>query len=278
MQIKDPEWSKLKGETKKVWIQEDNDNKKIIIAQFVAGSKSIVPVTKNRNLYTVFMSDFNDRDGYDSDFTANTQNSDGIFQFNVNSSLFDTTTNNNSNVEILEGSNLNVNAAAAREGKPPNILQKKQFKSSKMPSGSIAKMMANKQLRVLDKDDDVQGWLTYSTRMKSINYSFCDTLVSGEEPIKDVHYKVNLSHTEELEYRVNLSKQNMIIGGKHLALAGSGANGTIIGLDMLIFYSNNDGKRVSIGITGDHQLTGNRLCCGCSVAKSNVGWIKLYLL
>ena len=44
---------------------------------------------------------------------------------------------------------------------------------------------------------------------------------------------------------------------------------------MSILYFNDNGKRVSIGIAGDHQLTGNRLCHGCSVAKSSVGWINL---
>ena len=44
---------------------------------------------------------------------------------------------------------------------------------------------------------------------------------------------------------------------------------------MLILYFNSDGKRVSIGIAGDHQITGNRLCTGVTVAKSSVGWIKL---
>ena len=77
-------------------------------------------------------------------------------------------------------------------------------------------------------------------------------------------------HAEEIEYKVNLSKRDRIIGGKHLALADSEANGTIIGLDMLILYFNNDGKHVSIGIAGDNQLTGNMLCCGCLVAKSSV--------
>ena len=44
---------------------------------------------------------------------------------------------------------------------------------------------------------------------------------------------------------------------------------------MKIIYFNADGRQVSTGIAGDHQLTGNRLCCECSVAKSNLGWIKL---
>ena len=50
-------------------------------------------------------------DGYESNFTAN---SEGTFQFNVNSAMFDTIADNNSNGEIdIEGSNLNVNAATS---------------------------------------------------------------------------------------------------------------------------------------------------------------------
>ena len=112
-------------------------------------------------------------------------------------------------------------------------------------------------------------------RIANIDYSRCDSIAADDEPVKEVHYNVNLSHAHELEYLINLSKQDRVIGGKHLALADGGANGLIIGLDMLILYFNSDGKRVSIGIVGDHQLTGNRLCCGCSVAKSSHGWIKL---
>ena len=44
---------------------------------------------------------------------------------------------------------------------------------------------------------------------------------------------------------------------------------------MKILYFNTDGKQVSIGIAEDHQLTGNILCCECSVVKSSHGWIKL---
>ena len=78
-----------------------------------------------------------------------------------------------------------------------------------------------------------------------------------------------------MEYKANLLKRDRVIGGIHLALADGGANGNIIGLDMRIMYFNGDGKRVSIGIAGDHELSGNRLCCGCSVAKSSHGMIKL---
>ena len=60
--------------------------------------------------------------------------------------MFDATTNNKSNGEILEGSDLNVNVAATGRKAKPSILRgqlKKQFKSCKMPSEAIAKIMAN---------------------------------------------------------------------------------------------------------------------------------------
>ena len=83
----------------------------MVIAQFIAESKSGAPVTKNQNLRMVYRVKFDDSDGYESDFTTNSK---GKFQFNANFAMFNTTTNNDSNGEIiLKGSNLNVNAAAA---------------------------------------------------------------------------------------------------------------------------------------------------------------------
>ena len=122
------------------------------IAQFVAEPKYIVPVTKNRQMYTVYMTDINDDNGYKSDFTANTQSSEGTYHFNVSSTVFDATGDANINGEILEGSqyDLNVNAAAATK-RQRSILKgqrKQQFKSTEMPAGLVAKMMANKQQRV----------------------------------------------------------------------------------------------------------------------------------
>ena len=68
----------------------------MIIAQFVAESKSGIPVTKNHNLRTVYKMEFGDRngDGYYSDCTAN---SEDTYQFNVNSAMFDTNAGDNSN-------------------------------------------------------------------------------------------------------------------------------------------------------------------------------------
>ena len=225
-----------------------------------------------------------DKDGkaYYSDCTAN---SEGTYQFNVRSSVYDTTTaDDDSNGEsVLEGSELNVNAAAARKARTTSILKGKPrkkrriFKASEMTAGVVPKMMASKQLEVRDPDTkELISYITYAAKMATINYSRCDSLVPIEQPDVDLHYKVNLRHSYKMEYRANMSKRDRVVGGTHLALVDGGANDGIIGRDMKIIYFNANGKQVSIGIVGDHQLTGNRLCCGCSVAKSNLGWIKLY--
>ena len=116
---------------------------------------------------------FDDSDSYESDFTAN---SEGTFQFNANSAMFDTTADDNSNGEVvLEGSNLNVNAAAAtKQQRPPSILKgrrRKPFKSSEMPAEPVPEMMINKQFQVIDpKTKNVAGWITYAAKVVNINY------------------------------------------------------------------------------------------------------------
>ena len=149
-------------------------------------------------------------------------------------------------------------------------LRKKVMKLSKGKSFSFWKSYyvdASKQLKVMD-GDKVVSYMTYAGNMATVDYSQCDSLVPITEPVvEDSHYKVNLLHSREMEYKANLSNQDRVVGGKHLALVDGGANGVIIGLDIKILYFNPDGKQVSIGIAGDHQLTGNKLCCGCSVAN-----------
>ena len=77
------------------------------------------------------------------------------------------------------------------------------------------------------------------------NYVRCDSLIPADVPTTSIHYKVNLSQQ---------------ISGINLALCDGGANGCIKGNDMRLLKYNDDGRRVSIGIAGDHQLTGAPLC------------------
>ena len=71
---------------------------------------------------------------------------------------------------------------------------------------------------------------------------------------------------------MNLS--NIFIGGVNWSLCCEGANRYFTGNDMGLLSYNNDGRRISIGIDGDHQLTGARLCTGVLITKSNKGWVK----
>ena len=118
----------------------------MIIAQFVAESKSGGLVTKNHNVCRLYKIDFKDGngDGYYYDCTAN---SEGMYQLNVNSAMFNTTADNNSKRErVDEGSDLNVNATAAKKQRP-NFLKgnrRKTFKSSEMLAGAVRKIMTNK--------------------------------------------------------------------------------------------------------------------------------------
>ena len=97
-----------------------------------------------------------------------------MYQFNVNSSLFDTTADDDSNGEsVLEESELNVNAAAAKKIRP-SILKgkrkKKIFKASEMPAGAVPKMMASKQPKLMD-GDKVVSYMTMAGNMVVMDYS-----------------------------------------------------------------------------------------------------------
>ena len=139
----------LKKETRDAWSREKNENKDLIVAQFAGNSKAIVLVTKNHNLCTAYSIDFVDSDGYESDYT---NNSEGIYTFVANSAIYDNTDNGSIGESDSEENKLNGNAASSTRPKK-SILKgngKKIFKSSEMPAGSIHKMMADKQLEVRD--------------------------------------------------------------------------------------------------------------------------------
>ena len=114
LKIQNPTWSRLQGDTKRAWSNETNENKEKIIAQFVANSKSSGPVTKNHNLRTVCTLEFDDGngDGYYSDCIAN---SEGTYQFDINSVIFDNTADDSNGESVVEGSDLNVKTAVAKK-------------------------------------------------------------------------------------------------------------------------------------------------------------------
>ena len=122
-------------------------------------------------------------------------------------------------------------------------------------------MLANKYFRIVDDDGRFMGAATFNVRMAISNYARCDSLIPATVPTPSIHYKVNLSQQ---------------ISGINLSLCDGGANGCIKGNDIRLLKHNGDGQRVSIGIAGDHQLTGAPLCTAVSIAKSNRGLVKLF--
>ena len=108
--------------------------------------------------------------------------------------MYDTIANDDSNGEsVLEGSELNVNTAAAKKTrlsilKGKSSRRKKLYKSSEMPAGAFPKMMASKQLEVRDPDTNkLVSYMTYAAKMTNIHYSRCDSLVPIKEPAVNLH-------------------------------------------------------------------------------------------
>jgi hypothetical protein len=56
-----------------------------------------------------------------------------------------------------------------------------------------------------------------------------------------------------------------------LALMDGGTNGGIGGRDMKLMSYNTDGRRVNIGIAGDHQMTGKSIGTFCAVINTQLG-------
>ena len=200
LQIKGPLWSDISPELRSAWARESAVNKEKVIAQFK------VPIVKNSQL-TAYKSDTNA--GYESDMTENTHNSEHTYVFQAETE-FDTTDSVNSNGE-LEGNHptdVVVNKAASK-----SILRTKRTptkrvlpKSSDMSSGAPAKMLANRQLRVMNEDDTIHSYMTLNVTMAKIEYARFDLLInskSNNSKPNDVHYKVNLAQT---------------VGGANLAL------------------------------------------------------------
>ena len=191
LQIKGPLWSDISPELRSAWARETAVNKEKVIAQFK------VPIVKNSQL-TAYKSDTNV--GYESDITENTHNSEHTYVFQAETE-FDTIDSVNSNGELEDNhpTDVLVNKAASN-----SILRTKRTpttrvlpKSSDMSSGAPAKMLANRQLRVMNEDGTTHSFMTLNARMAKIDYTRFDSLINSKSLIStpDVHYKVNLAQT-----------------------------------------------------------------------------------
>ena len=149
------------------WAREQDKTKERIIAQFKDHP------TKNHQLssYQGIV-----HDGYDSGFTANTNNLEGTFVYRADTE-FDTSASVNSNweLEAILPSELTINAAASK-----SILRGKSkctvLRSSQMLSGAPVKMLANQQMCLVNKDRNTYGYVTLNVKMALMNYTRFDSL------------------------------------------------------------------------------------------------------
>ena len=81
----------------------------MVVVQFVTESKSDPLVTKNFQMRRVYAVDLIN-DGYNTDYTANTQNLDRTYglpsEFNSNYAVYDATDNININERLLKEANM----------------------------------------------------------------------------------------------------------------------------------------------------------------------------
>jgi hypothetical protein len=103
-------------------------------------------------------------------------------------------------------------------------------------------MLSNSATPVRNKKDGkIIGHITYCTSMAKLINRF-DQITSPLPPPNEGIYVIS-AHTSKFFNEL-------------LALMDGGANGGIGGRDMKFMSYNTDGRRVNIGIAGDHQMTG----------------------
>lgn len=90
----------------------------------------------------------------------------------------------------------------------------------------------------------MNGWLVWF-----------DSLIPENVPAPEIYHKVNLS--------------NKVVGVEILALCNGEENGGIKSKDMRVLHYKCDGRRVSIVIAGNYQLSRTRLCTGVFIDKPN---------
>jgi hypothetical protein len=140
------------------------------------------------------------------------------------------------------GIDLTVNSASSRQRRPPagGILKKKKDlpRKSDLPAAVPRRMLSNSVTPVRNKKDGkIIGHITYCASMAKLINRF-DQIPSPLPTPNEGIYVIS-AHTSRFFNEL-------------LALMDGGANGGIGGRDMKLMSYNTDGRRVSIGIAGDH--------------------------
>ena len=238
-EIPQPLYGEMSRELRMAWSREPNSIKKRIL-QSAKKQPPKQGVKKNSDLGVYMI----ESEGYESDASAF---SEATYGYDAD---------DGTDTSVVEATNLVANAARRRQ--PPNgILKKKALpRKSELPTADPRRFLANKSTPITDKDGKIVGHMTYSANMAVLNHRFDQLLPPISSPIQD-NYVISVNATK--------------VYNEPLALMDGGANGGIGGRDMRLMSYNTDGRRVNIGIAGDHQMTGKRLGTFCSVIDTNQG-------
>ena len=230
-------YSKCSREFRIAWSKEPTDIKKQILKQ--NNNKSPKQGAKKNSELAVYMGQ---SEGYETDTSAY---SEATYGYDAD---------DNDDQSVIEATELVANAARRR---PNGILKKKDLpKKTDLPIADPRRMLSNRSTPLIGKDGNITGHLTYTASMAVIRHRFDQVDSSQAVSIED-NYVISVNATKFFD--------------EPLALMDGGANGGIAGSDMRVMSYNSDGRRVNIGIAGDHQMTGKKLGTFCAVIETRFG-------
>jgi hypothetical protein len=247
-EIPHPLYSEVSKELRIAWSREDSKIKKRILQCKQQAPKQGAKKNAEFGVYMI------EADGYASESDASAY-SEATYGYDADDASAD------GDISGDEGTDLTVNSASSRQRRPPTggILKKKKdlTQKSELPVADPRQMLANSATPVRNKKDGkIIGHFTYgASRAKLINRF--DQIPSPLPPPNEGIYVIS-AHASKFFNEL-------------LALMDGGANGGISGRDMKFMSYNTDGRRVNIGIAGDHQMTGKRLGTFCAVINTQLG-------
>ena len=248
-EIPHPLYSEVSRELKSAWSREDPKIKKRILQCKQQTPKQGAKKNAELGVYMI------EADGYASESDASAY-SDATYAYDA-----DDTPDDSGDTSGDEGNDLTVNAAASRQRRQPTggILRKKKDlpRKSELPPADPRRFLANKATPVRNnKDGKIIGHFTYGASMAKLINRFDEISSLVPKSIESTYFA---------------SAYASKFFNESLALMDGGANGGIGGRDMKLMYYNTDGRRVNIGIAGDHQMTGKKLGTFCAVVTTQLG-------
>jgi hypothetical protein len=247
--IPHPLYSEVSKELRIAWSREDSKIKKCILQCKQQAPKQ--GAKKNAEL-GVYMTA---ADGYASESDASAY-SEATYGYDADDAYVD-----DGDTSGDDGNDLTVNAASSKQQCQPTggILRKKKDlpRKSDLPPADPRRFLANSATPVRSKKDGkIIGHFTYGASMARLINRF-DQIPSPLPPPNGGIYLIS-AHASKFFTEL-------------LALMDGGTNGGIGGRDMKLMSYNTDGRRVNIGIAGDHQMTGKRLGTFCAVINTQLG-------